>query len=440
MVMSTAVFYARAVPVPTAGRDDRGDVASEDAVRQIERAQRTMGSPRHARRSPRDARTWFPSTVRSPNCWSGIGSTPTPPRTSGKLPCPMTKLQQRVVAAAEAALARQHYVAPVEVLTALGWLTSAHVEDWRRGRRGPLVEIMQVNEGKIRSALDHLRGWAQERGLSPSEIPYLAGTRDQRPLVFADEAVEGIFHTHWISPQLSEKKRERLEARQRKAPDLAVISPLHDWTCGACGSQEQAGEFLFTENDQALCLSCADFDHLVFLPSGNATLSRRAKLDSTLSTLVLRFNKRRKRYERQGILVEESALERAEQQCLADEDARARRRERDAQRRRVQDIEFQAAMADEVRCLYPGCPADRARTIAEHAGTRGSGRVGRSAAGRALDENAVRLAVIASVRHLDTAYDELLMSGVPRALARERIRADIDRVLARWESHQPWEM
>jgi hypothetical protein len=39
---------------------------------------------------------------------------------------------------------------------------------------------------------------------------------------------------------------------------------------------------------------------------------------------------------------------------------------------------------------------------------------------------------IASVRHEDTSYDSLLMSGVPRAAAREQVRAAIDRVLADW--------
>ncbi|MFD0888814.1 DUF2293 domain-containing protein, partial [Streptosporangium algeriense] len=61
-------------------------------------------------------------------------------------------------------------------------------------------------------------------------------------------------------------------------------------------------------------------------------------------------------------------------------------------------------------------------------------RVGRTAAARVLDENAVTLAVVASVRHLDTDYDRLLMSGVPRAEARRRIKADIDRVLTDWRS------
>jgi hypothetical protein len=41
--------------------------------------------------------------------------------------------------------------------------------------------------------------------------------------------------------------------------------------------------------------------------------------------VVVRFSRSRTRYERQGILVEEAALESAEAQCLADEDARGRR-------------------------------------------------------------------------------------------------------------------
>jgi hypothetical protein len=146
----------------------------------------------------------------------------------------------------------------------------------------------------------------------------------------------------------------------------------------------------------------------------------------------VRLNRRRKRYERQGLLVEESALERAEEQCLADEDARARRRVRNRERRAANDVELQARTAREIRRMFPGCPEERAEAIARHTGTRGSGRVGRSAAGRAMDEGAIRAAVAASVRHEDTAYDTLLMSGVPRVAARERIRADVERVLDQW--------
>ena len=89
-------------------------------------------------------------------------------------------------------------------------------------------------------------------------------------------------------------------------------------------------------------------------------------------------------------------------------------------------------MAAGIARLFSRCPPERAEAIARHTALRGSGRVGRSAAGRALDEQAITLAVVASVRHQDTNYDSLLMSGVPRDLARDRIRPDIDRILARW--------
>ena len=82
-----------------------------------------------------------------------------------------------------------------------------------------------------------------------------------------------------------------------------------------------------------LCLACADLDHLVFLPAGDAALTRRAKKASGLSAVVVRWSRTRKRYERQGLLVDEPALEQAEQQCLADEEARMRRRDRDRERR-----------------------------------------------------------------------------------------------------------
>jgi hypothetical protein len=344
------------------------------------------------------------------------------------------KLQRRVAEAAEAVLRKQKYVAPVDVLVGLRWLKPTSVDDWRRGQLGPLAKALPVDGAKVLTAFEYLHAWARGQGLQPSEAAYLAGTRDRRPLVFAeDEALQHVFRTHWVSPDLSDKQRERLEARQNQAPDLAVLAAPAAWTCTSCGIRSVAGEFQYREDDRPLCLSCADFDHLVFLPSGNAALSRRAKQESALAVLVMRFNKRRKRYERQGILVEEAALERAERQCLADEDVRARRRERDAVRRSGQDVDFQAAMATEIHRLFPGCDTERAQAIAEHAGTRGSGRVGRSAAGRVLDEEAVRLAVIASIRHEDTDYDAMLMAGVPRAEARDRIRPDIDRVLARWE-------
>lgn len=211
---------------------------------------------------------------------------------------------------------------------------------------------------------------------------------------------------------------------------LVVQQPLRERHCAGC--RRGPLPLLVMENGLPRCLDCADLGHLVFLPRGDTALTRRSREESSLSAVVVRFNRRRGRYERQGVLVEEEALARAERRCLADAEARRRRRMRDARRRAAEDVRFTEAFAAEIRRLFPGCPEVRAHAVAAHASVRGSGRVGRSAAGRALSERAVTAAVVASVRHLDTPYDRLLMSGVPRHEARRRIAAAVETVLRGW--------
>jgi hypothetical protein len=335
--------------------------------------------------------------------------------------------------AAQQALQGSKSVSPVAVFSGIGWLPARAVDHWRQGRVGSLDQAMSVGPEKLAEALDTLASWARAGGLVPSEVDYLAATRDRRPLRFTaggDRIVETACRTHWISPELSEASRERLTERQSKPPDLVVIEPVKEFSCTGCGD---TGPFLIMEDPGPLCLTCADMDHLVFLPAGNAALSRRARAGSALAAVVVRWSRSRKRYERQGVLVEEAALERAEEQCLADAEVRQRRRERSAERRTDQDVEFQGRLAKEITRLYPGCPPHRAQAIAVHAAARGSGRVGRTAAARALDAEAIRLAVVASIRHEDTGYDKLLMSGVPRDEARDRVRAAIDKVLDAWQ-------
>jgi len=114
------------------------------------------------------------------------------------------------------------------------------------------------------------------------------------------------------------------------------------------------------QKKNAFCLNCADLDHLVFLPSGDAAITRRSRKYSGLSAVVVKWSRARKRYE------------------------------------------------------Y-------------------SGRVGRSAAAKALDEEAVRLAVTAHVRHAETNYDELLLKGIERRDAREMVYPEVSRILDRWK-------
>src|SRR6266540_1342213 len=217
--------------------------------------------------------------------------------------------------------------------------------------------------------------------------------------------------------------------------DLKVFITTRESVCSECGEElgRHAWITLF-EGKGALCLSCADMDHLIFLPSGDAALTRRAGKYSTLSAVVLKWSRARKRYERQGLLVEEQALEKAEAECLADSEVRERRREREAIRREDLDRQFVEQFAHRVRELFPACPAGREFEIAEHACLKYSGRVGRSASAKSLDEEAVGLAAIAHIRHQETQYDRLLARGYERWDARREVEEAVGRVMKRWEA------
>jgi hypothetical protein len=216
--------------------------------------------------------------------------------------------------------------------------------------------------------------------------------------------------------------------------DLKVFIPTGESTCAECEQALGRGAWVCLAGERgALCLSCADLDHLAFLPAGDTALTRRARKHSALSAVVLEWSRARKRYERQGVLVDPAGLARAETECLADADARSRRAEREAERRAELEPAFVAAFAQRVRELFPGCPAGREHVIAEHACRKYSGRVGRSAAAKALDDEAVRLAVIAHLRHVETAYDELLAAGRDRHDARRAVAEQVRIVLAGWQ-------
>ena len=214
--------------------------------------------------------------------------------------------------------------------------------------------------------------------------------------------------------------------------EIVVFMTRSDPKCDFCGEELGRGAWIRKVDDKAQCLECADLDHLVFLPRGDAALTRRAGKHSRLKAVVVQWARARKRYERQGILVEEEALDRAEDECDADAEAREQRRRAEAVRRAEIDREYVAEFGRRIAARYPGCPSDEARRIAEHACRKHSGRVGRSAAAKAFDPETVDLAVAARVRHAHTRYDDLLAEGWFRDEARHEVRDEIEAVLAKW--------
>src|SRR5712691_2897739 len=144
-------------------------------------------------------------------------------------------LADRVTRAAEASLAAQHSVSPLCVFVGIGWLDGGTARRWRQGQIECLEETLQTHPSRISEAMQLLRSWAVGKGLSASETDYVARTPQRQALRFSrsgDPAVEQLYRTHWISSELSEKRRERLAEKASRAPDLVVILPLNtEWTC-----------------------------------------------------------------------------------------------------------------------------------------------------------------------------------------------------------------
>jgi len=345
-------------------------------------------------------------------------------------------LEGRVVRSAEAALEQHGYVNAIDVLTRMGLLAATHVENWRKGRTDFLDQAIQGSPNKISRSIELFRQWAEAKGLKPTEVRYLRTTRggpvDLRFTQSGDAAIEKIYRTHFVSLALSERKREQLQERLEKAPQPVVFEILRDSACSECGAELPEGSFLTMEAEKPLCLACAGMDDLEYLGAGDAALTRRSAKYSERSAVVVRFSRSRGRYERQGILVEKAALERAERECTEDAEERARERARSAEMRQEQDRELVARMMDRLRVLFPGCLPREARAIAEHTGKRGSGRVGRTAAGRKLEEQALTAAVAAAIRHTHTNYDALLAGGLDREPARGRAADRVNTILEAW--------
>ena len=203
-----------------------------------------------------------------------------------------SKLADRVTRAADAALAEQHYVSPLDVLLGIGWVDGNTFKRWRQGQIECLEQVIQTRPARLAEAMDLFQSWAAAQALTPRETPYVAATPARRALRFSksgDPDIERRYRTHWVSPTLSEKKQKRLAEKTDRAPELVVVQPLNDeWKCHRCGG---SGDLLVMENPGPACMRCVGLGDLEFLPAGDTLLTRRARANSARHAVVVRFSR-----------------------------------------------------------------------------------------------------------------------------------------------------
>ena len=216
-------------------------------------------------------------------------------------------------------------------------------------------------------------------------------------------------------------------------PKVVWINRRAGDPCTSCGKGIADGHYIALGRERGgRCMACEGLGDLVFLPSGDPALTRRAAALSPRHAVVVEFNRRHKRNERRGTLVEAASIERAKESCAADAKERAVK----AVKRRAKDEVAEGEYLEQFRAkifeLFPACPPEAAAEIARHACEKHSGRVGRSAAAKELDPEKVVLAVRAHIRHVHTEYDALLAEGLKPREARPIIHPKVDAVAREW--------
>src|SRR5688572_15353627 len=96
--------------------------------------------------------------------------------------------------------------------------------------------------------------------------------------------------------------------------EIVVFMVRRDTRCTECERELWHGGLLRMEQDRPLCMDCADLGHLEYLPRGDVAVTRRASKYTRLKAVVVEWSRTRKRYERQGILAEPEAIQRAEEE------------------------------------------------------------------------------------------------------------------------------
>ena len=338
------------------------------------------------------------------------------------------QLDRRVVRSAEAALAQRRFVTAIDVLVGLGWLEPRRVDEWRQGRVPYLEAVVIASLGKISTAMKVFRHRAAARGLAPSETAYVARTRDRGRCGSRSRATRGSSGRIARTGSRPSCPNASGAVGRTSKPPARFGRRLPGQGVDVHGVRQRRGRVADHGRPRTGVPGLRRHGSLVFQPSGDAALTRRANKNSRLSAVVVRFSRARKRYERQGILVEEDALSAPSSNAW-----RTRSRGRGGATGTPNDAPartssfsrgWRSRSASCSRAARPGGPRRSPDT------PRSAAAAGWDAA--PPDEHSTPKR--SSWRYWrgavqDTGYDELLMSGVDRAAARDDVRDQVNAVL-----------
>lgn len=132
------------------------------------------------------------------------------------------ELKNKVCSAAYNILNTQVFIAPVDVLMAVGVLSRKDYEDWRFGRIPYLEKVCKANLSKLSLIMKELKGYARQNNLKPSWTAYNKWGKGRKiPLRFSksgDPKIEEAYSTHFVDLNKIENKNELKGLRKIAKP------------------------------------------------------------------------------------------------------------------------------------------------------------------------------------------------------------------------------
>jgi len=140
-----------------------------------------------------------------------------------------TELIKKAKAAAEQVLRDKGYISAVEVLLAMGRLSTKDYERWRFRQVPHLEKVLPGSLNQHSYLCQQLRAYARdELKLKPNRTAYTSWGKGRRQALrfskYGQPYLEELFSTHYVNPALAAaKKVQRAEA---PVPDSSAPSPI----------------------------------------------------------------------------------------------------------------------------------------------------------------------------------------------------------------------
>lgn len=225
-------------------------------------------------------------------------------------------IENRVIKALDFLIEQKKYVSLIDVFLKVGLLQVSQINLWKRCKIPYLEQVIDCDKEIIVKIIKVFNDWTKANQLIVKEIVYFANTKHAIPLKISNDPtseLEIIYRTHYFQ-NISLQQQQLLLEKIYSPDELIVFKGIRDANCMYCKKALLKNMLFFIEEDKSLlCLSCAELDHLIFLSSGNSSLTLKAKKYSSLVAIVLKYSHDRRRYKRQGVLIEQQALKKAEQ-------------------------------------------------------------------------------------------------------------------------------